>query len=186
MAASSKSTHRALASLHVKPSKTPALITYAQGIVKGMTGNPAFPTPNPPLAEVSTAIGDLQTAETAALARTKGAVAVRNEKRTALMVLLQLLKAYVQVTADANVENGPSIIESAGMAVRKVPVRAPRVFEARAGNVSGTVRLIAASAAHRASYDWEYSTDGGKTWIGVPATLRGHGAVPVPRPHQGG
>jgi hypothetical protein len=39
--------------------------------------------------------------------------------------------------ADANVENGASIIESAGVGVRKVPVRTPRVFEAKPGLVSG-------------------------------------------------
>jgi hypothetical protein len=32
--------------------------------------------------------------------------------------------------------------------------------------------VVAASAARRASYEWEYSTDGGKTWIAAPATLQ--------------
>jgi hypothetical protein len=46
-----------------------------------MTGNTAFPTPSPSMATVTAAINDLQAAKTAALARTKGAVATRNEKR---------------------------------------------------------------------------------------------------------
>jgi hypothetical protein len=74
--------------------------------------------------------------------------------------------------ADASVENGPSIIQSAGIAVRKTPVRAPRVFDAKPGATSGTVELVAAAAARRASYDWEYSTDGGKTWVAVLSTLQ--------------
>jgi cytochrome c553 len=61
---------------------------YAQGIVKRMTGNPSFPDSASELAAVGTAIVDLQTAEAAALARTKGAVATRNEKRKALVALL--------------------------------------------------------------------------------------------------
>ena len=36
--------HRALASLKL-PKQVPAMITYAQGIVKALTRNPAFPTP---------------------------------------------------------------------------------------------------------------------------------------------
>ena len=115
---------RAIASLRL-PTKVPALITYAQGIVKGMTGNGSFPTPSPTLAAVSAAINDLQTAETAALARTKGAVATRNEKRVALVALLEQLRSYIQSTADATIKNGASIIQSAGITVRKTPVRAP-------------------------------------------------------------
>ena len=46
----------------------PALISYAQGIVTRMTGNPSFPAPVPTLAAVTAALADLQTAETAALA----------------------------------------------------------------------------------------------------------------------
>ena len=80
--------HRAVAALKL-PTKVPALITYAQGILKGMTGNASFPTPSPTLTEVSTALTTLQSAETAALARTKGAVATRNEAKTALVSRLQ-------------------------------------------------------------------------------------------------
>jgi hypothetical protein len=35
------------------------------------------------------------------------------------------------------------------------------------------VKLVTASAGHRASYEWEYSTDGGKTWATAPTTLSG-------------
>jgi hypothetical protein len=61
----------------------PALIVDAQAIVKRMTGNASFPNPTPTLGTLALAIDELRLAETAALARTKGAVATRNEKRTA-------------------------------------------------------------------------------------------------------
>lgn len=86
-----------------------------------MTGNPSFPTPAPALAAVKTATDDLQKAETAAQARTKGAVAVRNEKRTALVTLLRQLLAYV---------------------------RKPHAFGAAPGAVSGSAKLVAVSAGH--------------------------------------
>jgi hypothetical protein len=71
--------HRPIAILDL-PKPVPALITFAQGMVAAMTGNAAFATPAPPLATVEAAIQDLQAAETAALSRVKGSVAVRNEK----------------------------------------------------------------------------------------------------------
>jgi hypothetical protein len=177
MAATTKTIRRSLASLNLSPSKVSALVTYSQGIVKGMTGNPAFPSSAPALAAVTTAVNDLQTAETAALARTKGAVAVRNEKRAALVVLLQQLRGTVQAAADANVENGASIIQGAGMELRKTPVRTPRVFDASPGAVSGSAKLVAASAGARSSYEWQYSIDG-KTWVTAPSTIQAKTTIP--------
>jgi hypothetical protein len=171
MTTTSKTLNRAVVSLKL-PKKVTALVTYATGIVKGMTGNPAFPNPVPALAAITTAIDELQAAETAALTRAKGAATVRNEKRTALVQLLVQLKAYIQVQADASVENGASIIESAGVGVRKAVTRRARVFAAKAGAVSGSVKLVTVAVSHRASYEWEYSTDGGKTWTTAPPTLQ--------------
>jgi len=142
-----------------------------------MTGNPVFATPTPTLAVVSQAISDLQTAETAALTRAKGAVTTRNEKVTVLVTLLQQLKGYVQAQADANVENGASIIESAGIGVKKLVVRKPRTFDAAPGAVSGSVKLVAPSAGARSGYEWVYSADGGKTWTTAPVTLQARTTV---------
>ncbi len=171
MATPIKTSRRSLVTLSL-PKSVPALIVYAQGIVKRMTGNPSFPNPAPTLAAVSAAAADLQTAEAAALARTKGAAAARDDKRKALVALLQSLRAHIQSAADADEPNGPALIESAGVAVRKAPTRHARVFAAKPGRVSGVATVVAASAGHRASYEWEYSTDGGKTWVAAPPTLQ--------------
>jgi len=171
-----KITHQSLASLKL-PRRVPALITYAQGIVTSMTNNPHFPAPVPALTAVSGAISDLQVAETAALARTKGAVATRNAKRTTLVSLLKQLLAYVQGIADGSPENGPSIIESAGLAVKKTPTHVARVFEAKQGASPGLVKLLAPSAAHRSSYLWQYSIDGGKNWVDLMPTLQARTSV---------
>ena len=74
--------------------------------------------------------------------------------------------------AEPGVRGAELIIESAGMAVRKAPTRRARAFEAKAGAVSGSAKLVATSASRRASYEWQYSTDGGKTWIPAPVTLK--------------
>jgi len=166
-----KSAHRLTIALAL-PKRVPALIVYAEGIVQRMTGNPSFPSPQPPLAAITAAINDLRAAETAALARTKGAVAARNEKRTVLLGALQQLRAHVQSLADADPANAASIIESAGVAVHKTPTRRARAFTAKPGPVSGAAKVSAVVASRRASYEWQYSTDGGKTWITAPPTLQ--------------
>jgi hypothetical protein len=166
----STTAHRSLAVLDL-PKRINVLITYANSVVTRMTGNAYFPSPSPALATVSAAITDLQNAETAALVRTKGAAATRNAKRAFLVSLLQQLRAYVQSIVDSNEENAPAIIQSAGIAVKKTATRPPRVFAALAGAVSGAVKIVAPSAGHRVSYDWQYSTDG-KTWIDLSSTLQ--------------
>jgi hypothetical protein len=166
-----KKVHRSIAVLKL-PEMISLLITYVQGILKAMTGNPTFPTPNPPLTAVSGAVNALQAAETDALTRATGTVATRNEKRATLVMLLELLRGYVQSVADATPENAISIIESSGFALRKTTVRPPRVFAAKAATLSGSVKLTAPLAGRRAAYRWQYSTDGGKTWVDASETLQ--------------
>jgi hypothetical protein len=137
-----------------------------------MTNNPNFPTPTPPLTEVSSGITALQSAEAAALSRLKGAVVTRNDKRAALVAILQEVRGYIQKVADTNADNSANIITSSGLSLKKTPVRKPRVFTAKPGAVSGSVEVIAVSAGRRASYEWQYSTDGGKTWIEAPPSLQ--------------
>ncbi len=171
MATTTNSIHRATVSLKL-PAKVADFIAYGVGIVHAMTNNPAFPTPVPALAAPAAAVRDLPAAETLALTKAKGTAQARNDKRAVVVSLLQQLRGYVQAIADATPENGATIIQSAAMAVRKVPVRAARVFAAKPGAVSGAVKLTATVAARRASYEWQYSVDGGKTWVGTPASLQ--------------
>ena len=163
--------HRAVAVMHT-PKPVPALITFARAIVTAMTNNPFFPSPVPPLLEVSKAVDDLQAAQTQAQARTHGAVATRTQARLALLAKLELLKAYVQEIADADREKSSGIIESAALSVRKVRSGGKRAFAAKVGAVSGTVKLSVPSAGHRSSYDWQQSADGGKTWQDVTSTIQ--------------
>ncbi len=171
MTTTTKQTHKPLVSLKL-PISVAMLIAYARTIVTKMTGNPYFPSPTPSLAQLTTSIDALVTAETAALGRAKGAVATRNQQKAALVTELKQLKGYIQSVADAApAENAVSIIESAGVSVHKTVTRTARTFTATPGPVSGTANLRTA-ASRRAAYDWEYSTDGGKTWISAPGTLQ--------------
>jgi hypothetical protein len=84
--------------------------------------------------------------------------------------VLEQLRVYVQSIARANLEYGHSIIESAGMDVKKTRGPGPRIFKAEFGGVSGSVYLEVPQAGDRASYQWQYSVDGGVTWVRLPDT----------------
>lgn len=166
-----KTTRPALAVLNLPTSNT-ALIAFAQGVHAGMTGNKAFPNPSPSLATVAASIDALVSAENQAATKVKGAVTARNVAKAALILELKQLRGYVQGIADGDAENSATIIESARISVHKVPVRPARAFDAVQGPTTGTAKLAARSASKRAAYEWEYSIDGGKTWVAAPPSLQ--------------
>jgi hypothetical protein len=172
MSISNKTIRKATAILGI-PKKVADFIIYVNNIVQKMTNNGNFPSPLPALAVILAALNDLHAAETAALSRGKGAAAVRNAKLALLISLIQQLRAYVQSVADATPENGTAIIESAGFAVRKVSPRGKRAFTVKQGPVAGSAIVTAVNAGPRSSYEWQYSTDGGKTWLMAQATIQG-------------
>ncbi|HEY3818046.1 MAG TPA: hypothetical protein VGL81_12790 [Polyangiaceae bacterium] len=154
------------------PTSAPALIKVAQATISALTGNAHFPNPNPPLATLNTDVSALNAAETVTQTRAKGTVASRNAARTQLLSDLHTLKGHVQQVADANPDQAETIITSAGMTVRKARASAKVTFSVRQGPLSGSVKLSAKAVALRASYEWESSLDGGKTWTAAPPTLQ--------------
>src|SRR5579859_4509697 len=101
--------------------KVKSLITFAQSVATAMASNTTFPSPTPSLATFQADIAALVTAETAVLARTKGAAETRNAKLAVVRADLEALKTYVQSVVDAsNPANAEAIIGSAGMGTRKV------------------------------------------------------------------
>lgn len=166
-----ESTHRVQVALNL-PESVPALVATVLAILEAMTGNPFFPDPMPPLATVAAALSELDEANVVTLSKTRGTVAVRNEKRTALQSLLKRLKAYVQGVADDNPDHAASIIESAHMSVWKAGPGPKAPFEVKAGPVDGTVKLVLRAVAKDASYEWQWSPDGGVTWFTAPTTLQ--------------
>ena len=154
------------------PKKIKSIISLAENIANAMNNNPSFPTPTPPIATLLADIAALNTAETAVLSRTKGAVETRNAKLAAVRNDLENLRGYVQIVAGAGTPaNAPAVIEAAGMTIRKVTTQDKPALAAKAGTVSGTIHLSAKAAGRTAAYDWQYSTDQ-KTWTTLPMTLQ--------------
>jgi hypothetical protein len=162
---------RAIVALKL-PTRIKNVITFAQSVATAMNNNASFPTPNPPLATLLADIQALSTAEAAVLSRTKGAVETRNAKLAVVRADLENLKTYVQSVAGAGTaENAQAVIASAGMTARKTTLHDKPALAAKDGSVSGTVNLVAKSAARTAAYEWQYSTDQ-KTWTTLPMTLQ--------------
>ena len=160
------------------PLPVPQLIKVTQAIIAAQTSNPHIPSPSPPLATLTAALDVLVTTEAATKTRAAGTVAAPNVARTNLLSLLNASKANVQQLADLTPAQAEAIITSAGMGVRKTPGHTKPPFAAKPGAVSGTVVLAARAAAVRASYEWEWSGDGGKTWTTVPPTLQAKTEIP--------
>jgi hypothetical protein len=162
---------RSLVVLKLSP-RVKNVLTFAQNVASALTGNTHFPSPTPSLATFQADITALSTAEAAVLSRTKWAVEIRDAKLAIVRTDLDNLKAYVQgVAAVALPTDADAIIESAGLTTRKVTLHDKPALAAKQGSVTGSVNLVAKSAAKRAAYNWQYSTDQ-KTWTTVPQTLQ--------------
>jgi predicted phage tail protein len=159
------------------PTNVPALIKFAQSVVTALTNNAFYPSPNPPLATVSSLITKLDAAETAVKTRAQGTVPARNAAKAALVQALHDLKAYVESIANANPEQGEAMITSAALRAKTIPSRTKAALTVSPGDVSGTAKVEAKAVARRAAYEWQWSSDGGKTWTAVPPTLQARTTV---------
>lgn len=170
-------THR-LVAVSKFPTAVVALLKFTQALIAALTNNSFFTDAGPIIAALQAGFTKLDTAETAAKTRAVGTVAARDKAKADLLVALHGAKSYVQQKADANPEQAQALIESATMAVRKTPIRVKVGFTVKPGPVTGSVHLAARAAGRRASYEWEWSADGGKTWTLLPSTLQAKTTVP--------
>ncbi len=158
------------------------LVEYVRALLAAMANNAHFPGPNPPLSTVTASVDGLEAAQAATKTRAPGSVAARNTARKQVLDQVHQLFGYLQQVADASADQAEAIIASAGLRSRTyVPAPKPP-FAVRPGPVSGSARLAMKAAARRAAYDWEYSLDGGKTWVAAPTTLQARtlvSALPV-------
>lgn len=169
--------HRTIAVLKL-PTHVPDLIKVGHSIVQAMTNNASLPNPTPSLANVSAVLAALDAAETATKTRAKGTVEARDTQRAAVVLMLHELKGYVQVMSDAHPTEAATIIASALMAVKKATPHVKHDFVAKPAATSGAVHLAAKAASRRASYEWQWSADGGKTWQQAPTTLQARTVIP--------
>ena len=164
---------RPIAVLHVTAmqERSGATLAFAKTVLVAMTGNAWFPSPFVPLATFEEHIAALDVAETAVLFRTKGNAEERNAKLRVVLADLERLRVYVQHLADGHKADGPAIIQSAGMSLKRVTHHDKPILEARQGDVSGSVVLYAKAMRGRCFNDWQYSHDR-VNWLSLPSTLK--------------
>ncbi len=147
------------------------LIETATTVINAMTANKVtFGTPSPALTTVSAASTALANAQSAFKAHT-GTRAARDDARTALIQLMQQLRGYVQGVASANPAQASTIAQDAAMRLRKNTTHQKSDLAVK-GVASGSVKVVAKALKGAVANDFEYSTDGGKTWIGVPTSTK--------------
>lgn len=153
------------------PRSAQELISYGKKVSIAMNGNPHFPSPEPPLAKLDAAIASLDDSETAmggGLAKTKK----RDADHLAVTRYLASEGQYVQTIADqqTSTADAEAVITSAGMFVRKIGKKDKPVLSARPGGASGSVVLVAAAVAAKATYYWQWTT-GANAWTSAPETI---------------
>jgi hypothetical protein len=157
-----------------RPHPVPSVLALAKAISSGMAANVGtFPKPTPPLVVLDGDVSALDTAETATHTRTKGAAQARDAKLAIVVVDLNLLRSYVEAVANADPANASTIASSAGMSLRKQPTTTKNDLNVKPSKVSGSVSITArVGTKQKVSHEWEYSVDGGKTWLAMPPTVQ--------------
>jgi hypothetical protein len=143
-----------------------------------MTNNPWFPSPNPPLATVTADLDALEIAEAAVRNGAPDAAAIRDTKLRAVKIDLLALKAYVHAIALQHPDQADEIILSASLSPRRQTPPRKDPLAARMDKAPQTIALRARAAGKYAAYEWQYSTDGGQTWIALAMTTSANTLLP--------
>lgn len=131
------------------------LLLFGRNVVTMMTSNPAFATPFPTLASVTTALDALETAAEAALDRSRQAIANRNAAMATALSLLRQLAAYVQSHSVDDV----AVLISSGFVPMKGstpvgPLQTPYTAILRQGPTSGSIKAHTQKTRGAYSYNW--------------------------------
>lgn len=137
-------------------------LDLAKQIVKAMTGNANFTTPNPTLAQITTAAANLEAARAELLslrAEAKNKTIVQAQLEDALEKLLTQLASYVENISASD----PAIITSAGMNIKSASTPAgqldpPAAFATTTGDSDGELDVSWNSDPAARSYVIETST----------------------------
>ncbi len=119
------------------------LAANAGGVIAGLTGNPAFPSPPVELKTVQKAVDELNAALSAQAHGGMAATAEKRNKQEALITLLRMLKHYVE----DNCGNDAALLHSSGfqaaVATRiRAPLGNPAILSVDRGNSSELVLKV--------------------------------------------
>jgi hypothetical protein len=156
----------------------PQVIIYGRHVVIVLTGSVWVPTPSPSLAALGADIDALEASEATAKAGTKGTAAARNTKLAKVFTDLESIRSQIQGIVDNNIAQSSEIAESTGMSIRTIAKHPKATLAVKMTTTPGMVKLFAKAVSRHASYEWQISTDGGKTWLPAGVTTVASTTVP--------
>jgi hypothetical protein len=160
------------------PTKVPELVIYARNVHDTMAANSGtLPAPTPPLAVFLTDIDTLVAKQTVVQTRTAGAVEDRNAAQKVVVVDINNERAYVEALMNADPANAAIIAQDAGMQLRKKPSVNKAPLVARPGPTTGLVEVISKATLGAQANEWQYSLDGGKTYLDMPPTTKARTSI---------
>ncbi len=111
------------------------LATTAGGIIAGLTGDPAFPTPPIELEAVQTAVDELKAALSAQALGGTAATAEKRNKKEALIMMLRKLRRYVEDSCgnDATILLSSGFQAAVATRIRR-PLENPSILKVDRGN----------------------------------------------------
>jgi len=159
----------------------PGVIARSTAMHAGLAAHAAdYPSPNPGLAAFLTLIQNLTTAQQDVPSRTIGAAAARDVQRDLLWTGMEIQRIYVQSLADASPSRAVSLIQNAGLVVAAFSGFSKPLLGLSLGVQPGTVNCIANVSLlvgtgtirphQQRLLMWEYTLDGGKTFVSMPPT----------------
>ena len=159
-----------------KSTPVATLIETSNTVVQKMTATKAtFSSPTPALTTVSTAIATLTSAQNAFKAKT-GTKGARDDAWKSVIQLMQQLRAYVQTVASANPAQASQVADDAAMRLRKTPTHHKSDLSVK-HVASGSVLVVAKASKGAKAHEFQYSTDGGKTFVAAPPTTQAHTTI---------
>lgn len=172
--------------LNFKSLSVPEKLARAQQVVRALTGNPNFTSPHPPLAQVTTAIEELETAANdaqAARQEAKARTVAQHSKEETLDLVFTQLVAHVESVAGDDEE----VIMSAGLDLRNPPGPSHSTqtqpvsisLTATVGDHDGEIDLSWDTVRGARSYVIERSSDppGESTWTHSGVSTRSRATV---------
>lgn len=161
------------------PTKVLDIIVHGQNVHNQMAANSKqLPSPSPALTVLQASIDDASAKQAIVKTRVAGAVTDRDAAIKVLKVNLNDERLYVEQVCNADPTNAAQIAQDAGMFLVTPGSRSKPPLAVKPGPVTGLVHVIAKATKGARSNDWQYSTDGGKTWIDVPSTTKAQTTIP--------
>jgi len=163
-----------------------AVTEKATKMETGFANNTAiFVTPNPPIASLQSQLAVVSKSQNLVLTRVVGAASARDVQLGVLVGMLETGLGYTQGLADAasTYTEAVSILEAAGISVALTPAHVKAILAVTQAVPGGLVALVASVAAlagktkKKTQFNWEYTADGGKTFVTLPSTPKGKTTV---------